>query len=95
MYLWPREIQNRVEGVLQAENPVRYLERRKDDPWAQEIIFLLFDGSQTTNFREISHEFCERKYNIVNLAVMKRRSYSVLQLFWKGGRRCPLKQNIL
>ena len=95
MYLWPREIQNIVEGVLQAENPVRYLERRKDDPWAQEIIFLLFDGSQTTNFREISHEFCERKYNIVNLGCYEKTIVLRASAFLEGREEMPIKTEYL
>ena len=95
MYLWPREIQNIVEGVLQSENPVRYLERRKADPWAQEIIFLLFDGSQTTNFREISHEFCERKYNIVNLGCYEKTIVLRASAFLEGREEMPIKTEYL
>lgn len=72
MYKWPNEVKQIIEGVLQVTNPVSYLEQYINNPYARYITFLLFDGNQVTNFKDISHEFCENKYNIVNLGCYEK-----------------------
>ncbi len=67
MYKWPNEVKQIVEGVLQATNPVCFLEQYINNICARDITFLLFDGNQVTGFKDISHKFCEHKYNIINL----------------------------
>lgn len=72
MYKWPNELKQIIEGVLQATNPVSFLEQYIDNACARDITFLLFDGNQVTGFKDISHEFCEHKYNIINLGCYEK-----------------------
>ena len=71
MYKWQEEIKYIIADVLHAKNPVACLEKYVNIPNAKKIIFILCDGNQETDFRKISYNYDQSKYNIVGIGNYK------------------------
>ncbi|MDO4317953.1 MAG: hypothetical protein Q4C48_07045 [Lachnospiraceae bacterium] len=92
---WPNHVKQIVEGVLQATNPISYLKQYINDPCARDITFLLFDGKQAIGFKEISHEFCEHKYNIINLGCYEKTAVINTSILSEKQEMCLIRTEYL
>ena len=84
-----------LKGVLQATNPVCCLEQYINNPCARDITFLLFEGNQVTGFRDIAHEFCEHKYNIINLGCYEKTTVINASILSEKQEMLPIKTEYL